>query len=460
MSAEAQEISQLVRAVFRAWDQDGMAFLILRNYEGLPDFTTNDIDVLVAPGQRRRAEQTLVAAAREAGFRLHNRAEFMPVALYLSSRRSHAQAHFDLFDASKWRAFDFLGCQGFLERRVRRELFAVPHPADEAATSLLSFLIYTGRVKEKYRAFITAQCRAEAAAMTKLLAQTYGAARARFLVAAGAEQRWTAIESAAGALRRTLILRQLTRHPGRTLRSVLADAKRLTLRFLRPPGLTVVLCGADGCGKSTIARVVTDELSCTFSPLKGRHFHWKPPVFTARRRAARGPATNPHGQPVRNRFASLVYFLFHWLEFFLGSHLSFRPITFRGGLVLIDRYYYDFFVDPGRYRLQLSPGLARLGYAFLKKPDLVILLDAPAEVLQSRKQEVPRPETERQCRAYRALVSRLPNGRIIDAAQPIETVGADIARVILDYMAERTQRRLGTRPGPPLPETERAKPPL
>ncbi|HCL92359.1 MAG TPA: hypothetical protein PK942_09775, partial [Verrucomicrobiota bacterium] len=132
MSAEAQEISQLVRAVFRAWDQDGMAFLILRNYEGLPDFTTNDIDVLVAPGQRRRAEQTLVAAAREAGFRLHNRAEFMPVALYLSSRRSHAQAHFDLFDASKWRAFDFLGCQGFLERRVRRELFAVPHPADEA----------------------------------------------------------------------------------------------------------------------------------------------------------------------------------------------------------------------------------------------------------------------------------------------------------------------------------------
>jgi len=113
MSAEAQEISQLVRAVFRAWDQDGMAFLILRNYEGLPDFTTNDIDVLVAPGQRRRAEQTLVAAAREAGFRLHNRAEFMPVALYLSSRRSHAQAHFDLFDASKWRALIFSAAGAF-----------------------------------------------------------------------------------------------------------------------------------------------------------------------------------------------------------------------------------------------------------------------------------------------------------------------------------------------------------
>ncbi|HOC56602.1 MAG TPA: hypothetical protein PKI20_13350 [Verrucomicrobiota bacterium] len=441
MMSEAQEISRLITSVFRAWDRAGIDFLILRNYEGLPNYSTSDIDVLVAPDQRRRAEQTLVAAAEAAGFCLHNRAEFMPVALYLSSRQSNAQAHFDLFVASKWRGFDFLSCEGFLQRRVRRELFAVPHPADEAATSLLSFLIYTGKVKPNYMARVLDGFRAEPALVTDLLAQTYGSARANFLVAAAAAERWPEIEAATGALRRALVFRQLTRHPWRTLRSWLTDARRLVRRFLRPPGLTVVLCGADGCGKSTAARALVDGLSCTFSPLKGRLFHWKPPVFSARRRAARGPATDPHGQPVRNRLASFCYFLFHWLEFFLGSHLCFRPVTFRGGLVLVDRFYFDFFVDQRRYRLQVPQGIVRLGYAFLKKPDLVVLLDAPAEVLQTRKQEVPLAETERQCHAYRTLVKSLGNGRIIRAAQPAEKVAEDLCRMILDYMAKRTESR-------------------
>jgi thymidylate kinase len=441
--SEQQEISQLVTAVFRAWEQAGIGFLILRNYEGLPHFTTNDIDVLVAPEQVRRAEATLLGAAQEAGFRLHNRAEFATLAIYLSSQQSNAQAHFDLFTALKWRGFDFLGCEGFLGRRVRRGLFAVPHPADEAATNLLAFMMYAGKVKEKYKPSIATGFRADPAQATELLAGSFGLAHAKFLVASGAQENWAAIEAATSALRRALVLRQLTRRPWWSIKSLLTDALRLARRFLWPPGLTVVLCGADGSGKSTAARAVEDGLSGTFSRQKGRHFHWKPPLFSAKRRAARGPVSDPHGEPARNPAASLCYFGFHWLEFFLGSHLGLRPVTFRGGLVLIDRYYYDFFVDQRRYRLRVPQGIIRLGYAFLKKPDLVVLLDAPAEVLQGRKQEVALAETERQCQAYRALVQSLPNGRVIDATQSPEKVGADITRVILDFAAERTRQRLG-----------------
>ena len=61
--SEQQEISQLVTAVFRAWQQAGINWLVLRNYESLPESTTNDIDVLVGPGQLRQAEQALLAAA-------------------------------------------------------------------------------------------------------------------------------------------------------------------------------------------------------------------------------------------------------------------------------------------------------------------------------------------------------------------------------------------------------------
>jgi thymidylate kinase len=439
------EISQLITAVFRAWQQANIRFLVLRNYESLPHFTTNDIDVLVAPDQLRQAEQALLRAAAQTGFRLHNRVQFATLALYLSSPQTNAQTHFDLFTALKWRGFDFVSGQGFLQRKVSRELFCIPHPADETATKLLASLIYTGKVKEKYRPAITAGCQAERAAVTELFAGTYGAAHARFLVAAAAEAKWDALEAATGRLRRAMIMRQLTRHPWRTMKSWLADTRRLAGRFLWPPGVTVVLCGADGSGKSTAARAILDGLSGTFPPQKVRHFHWKPPVFSARRQAARGPATDPHGLPARNPAVSLCYFGFHWLEFLLGSHLRLRLVTFRGGLVLIDRYYYDFFVDQRRYRLAVPPILIRLGYFFLKKPDLVLLLDAPSEVLQSRKQEVAPAETERQRLAYRELVRGLSNGRVLDATQPPEKVGADIKRAILHFMAQRASKRWGTR---------------
>ena len=57
--AEHEEISRLITAVFGAWQQAGINFLILRNYEGLPHSTTNDIDVLVQKDQRKEAMRAL-----------------------------------------------------------------------------------------------------------------------------------------------------------------------------------------------------------------------------------------------------------------------------------------------------------------------------------------------------------------------------------------------------------------
>lgn len=441
--SEQREIGQLVTAVFRAWSEAGIQFLVLRNYEQLPHFTTNDIDVLVGPGRRDHAERVLIAAAQSAGFRLHNRAEFATLALYFSEPKTNLQAHFDLFTALKWRSFDFIGCEGFLARRRMRDSFAIPAVADEAVTNLLAFMIYTGRVKDKYRPSITNGFRTDAEPATRLLAGTYGESRAKEVVAAGSQEKWSELESRTPSLRRALILRQIFGKPFRTVNSVVTDAIRLVRRFISPPGLTVVLCGADGSGKSTAGKAIVEGLSGTFSPQKGRFFHWKPSSFSKKHRTERGPATDPHGKPARNPLGSLCYFAFHWLEFFIGSHTAIRPVTFRGGLVLIDRYYYDFFVDQRRYRLRVPDFVIRLGHIFIKKPDLVLLLDAPAEVLQRRKQEVSPAETQRQCAAYRSLIQSFPNGRIIDASQPAEKVAAEINRTILDFMAARTKRRLG-----------------
>jgi hypothetical protein len=187
--------------------------------------------------------------------------------------------------------------------------------------------------------------------------------------------------------------------------------------------------------------LVVDELVRTFSPDKGSQFHWKPALFSARRQASCGAATDPHSKPPRNALISLLYFKIHWLEFFLGWHFRVQPKLFRGGLVLIDRWYYDFFVDQRRYRLQVPNLLVRLGLMLLPKPDLVFLLDAPPEVLRQRKQEVPEAETRRQREVYLKLIQSLPNGVVIDASQPPERVAGDICSRVLERMAAQIEKR-------------------
>jgi len=78
---------------------------------------------------------------------------------------------------------------------------------------------------------------------------------------------------------------------------------------------------------------------------------------------------------------------------------------------------------------------------FIPRPQLVILLDAPPEVLYSRRRELPFEEITRQREAYLELTRNLPNGHVVDASKLLDEVVVRVEQLILDYMAERTARR-------------------
>jgi thymidylate kinase len=442
-----------IPALFDAWRQRDIQFVVLRNYEQLPHAIGNDLDVLVDPGRIAEAEAVLDSVLTPLGGRVHHRAEFSPISLFFHDKNTLCQYHLDLFRDLKWRGVELLPTHEVLAGARLHNGIPVPARQDEAVLNLLTRLLYGGYVREKYKSSISTAFHLEPPGVSRRLCQALGVS-GQWLAQAVRDGHWDQVERRAGRLRWLLIARTW-RHPVRIAASWGADALRLMNRFRRVPGLVLVFTGPDGSGKTSVGEQVKYRLAGTFYGDYAVHLHWKPRLLSHKARQSTPfgvPCVEPHGKPVRRKWTNASYFLLHALEIIPAWYVRIRPRLFRNALVIIDRYYYDFMVDPRRYRLSVSEKWAWFFYRFVPKPDLVFGLIAPAEAIQRRKKEVSHEETERQCHAYEAVVRRLPNGRIVNVDRPVGEVAEAVVREVLDYLYERrlqadARQVLGSQPG-------------
>ncbi|HEX5533615.1 MAG TPA: hypothetical protein VFX33_07735 [Actinomycetales bacterium] len=109
----------------------------------------------------------------------------------------------------------------------------------------------------------------------------------------------------------------------------------------------------------------------------------------------------------------------------------------RGWIVVYDRH---FFVDYYHYDVVgagTRPVSARVHGFLLRhlypKPDLVVYLDAPAEVLFQRKGEASPDWLEARRGQYLELREAVPHFVTVDGARPVEQVTHEVARIITSF---------------------------
>jgi thymidylate kinase len=204
-------------------------------------------------------------------------------------------------------------------------------------------------------------------------------------------------------------------------------------------GLWIALLGPDGVGKSA----VIEQLQSQLLPGAGdiTLFHFRPGFH---KRAVEGPpVTCPHAQRPRSLLVSFGKLIYWLVDCWYGYLAVIRPRKQRDGLVIFDRYYPDILVDPLRYRLPThSHAFAQWITKLAPRPDLYLLLDAPAEVVQQRKSELTLSELQRQRVAYLKMSEQMHSKLLVSANCPVDEVVRHICTAIRNFYPDLSVTKL------------------
>lgn len=302
---------------------------------------------------------------------------------------------------------------------------ALRHPGSAGRTCYRAAKL---AVKGGETAALRAEYDADPAAAAEALERTFGSAGRKLAVALATDDGLPeALAQLGGAIQqRRLTLERLV------LRAVFGGI-RAVRRLLRPSGLAIVLCGPDGVGKSTVTQGL---LALRPSPFRRivrlgqRRGPLGPPSRLLGRRP--GDATSPHARVPSGLLGSTARLAYMWLDAILGWVPRVALPRRRTTLVVLERGYDDTTVDPRRYRLSTPDWVAGAFAALLPRPDLVVVLDAPADAICARKAELARDEIDRQLEIWRG------RGHVtVDASGSAEETLNAVLRAIDDRLAAR-----------------------
>ena len=442
-SPTAQQVrAKVARTLLELLERECEAYCILSGYEHLPEFFETDIDFMVGARDFPRIPGLVDEVARRTQTRLFQVVdhEITGRAFWLVAQSGAETTVVQLDCAADYRHYGRLWLRSkevLGARRRSAQGFWIPAVAHEFAYGLVKRLNKRSFTKDHgqrlHKLYVD-----DPLGCDQMIGRFWKSSQADLMLRMAASGDWSAMNAQLEQLRM-----EMFRNTAETASQRAQSASRRTLAFIRrvtqPTGGWIAIMGPDGAGKSLVISTLCQQLSSTFRVV--RCYHLRPKLLRAGN-SAEVAVTDPHGKPPRGMLASVAKVFFLLADYVLGYLLQLAPAMMRSDMIIFDRYVYDLLVDSRRVRYGGPGWLLWLAARIVPRPDLVILLDAPAEVLWSRKREVTFEEVVRQRTGYLQVAGDLPQAMVINAAQtPSDVAGSALAAVV-EFYSMRTARRL------------------
>jgi len=216
--------------------------------------------------------------------------------------------------------------------------------------------------------------------------------------------------------------------------------------FVKPPGLFITLLGPDGSGKSTLCKKIEENLKGQLFN-RVRYYHGHPEILPRLGvikakllnellpESSASPASrlqekgNPH-HPAKG----CLYVLYYTLDYFL-ARIPFRFHRARNDLILFDRYFYDYTMQPlwGK----TPRWFIKLASLLVSKPDLFVFLMADPEEIHKRKPELTTDEIASQQAQMKSLMIKLKPFVEIDTTNDPEKAVSLITNSLVEKYIQR-----------------------
>jgi hypothetical protein len=406
----------LLQDLFQGLNRAGISWCLLRPLPR-PEVASGDIDLLVQQGQLQAA----CAAGCAAGFtRVPGHSHGRNLLRYSPSLPGWLWIH--LVDELSFGPFYRLqtGAEATCLSRVdsANEVRRL-HPADEFWVTILHCLLDKGVIVPRHRDRLRdlAVTMDQAGPVESIVGSVSPAGwTAERMVQSASRGEWLELEQMAPSLLESWSHRGPVRPAPGLLRRIRGGIAYRLRRWHRR-GIGVALLGPDGAGKTTLATEIE------------RGF-----IFPVRL-VYMGLTGGSLGRVSRIRIPGVVLagtLVVLWWRYLFAIYLRSR-----GNLVVFDRYIYDAAV-PTPYPLSWPRRVSRwlAGHA-CPAPDLVLVLNAPGEVMFQRKRAYTAEKLEDWRRHFLALQRRVPELEVVDTTRPLDVVVPEVIERIWHRYATR-----------------------